>query len=323
MAGQLWGTNTLGGYMYSDELSDEMRTEVRATEKFRPLCDAKDFSDKGVHNGQLVTWDVYSKLTTSGTTLTEGTAMPESNFRVSQGTATVTEWGIAVPFTNILDLYSRHSVTAVTRNILARDCRESLDRGAYGQFDDCLLRYVGTATAGAGVLTTNGTATATNSSVLNKYHWRALVTLMKERNIPPYTADDYVNICRPSTLDPIRVELEGVFQYTESGYQKILKGEIGRYDGCRAIEQTNIAKGVNANGTAWSSGLSDWDFFMGGDTVAEIMVVPPEIRGKIPTDYGRSLGVAWYALEGFGIMYSAANDPQATNSRIIKWDSAA
>jgi N4-gp56 family major capsid protein len=323
MSGQLWGTNTLGGFMYADELSDVMRTEVRAAAKFRPLCDAQDFSDKGLNNGQLVTWNVYSKLQQSGTTLTEGTAIPQSNFLVKQGTATITEWGIAVPFTSLVDLYSRQSVTAVTRNILARDAREALDRGAHGQFNNCLLRYVGTGTAVAGVLTTNGTATATNASPLNKYHWRAIVNTMKERNIPGFASDDYVAIARPTTWEPIRSELEGVFQYTESGYGKILKGEIGRYDSCRAIEQTNILKGVNNTGTAWSSAASDWAYFMGADTAAEIIAVPPEIRGKIPGDYGRDLGVAWYALEGFGIMYSSTNDSGATNSRIIKWDSAA
>ena len=29
------------------------------------------------------------------------------------------------------------------------------------------------------------------------------------------------------------------------------------------------------------------------DTVAEAIAVPEEIRGKIPSDYGRSKGVAW------------------------------
>lgn len=322
MSGMVWGTNTAGGYMYAPELSDVLRTQVRATAKFRPLCDAQDFSDKGIGNGQTVTWNVYSKISTSGTTLTEGTAIPETGFTVTQGTATVTEWGNSVPFTQLLQYYAKHSVTAITRDVLARDCRETLDTAAHSQFDDCLLRYVGTGSSAAGVLTTNGTATATNNTALNKYHVRAIVNLLKERNVPPYTADDYVSISRPSTLEPLRLELEGVFQYTESGYGKILKGEIGRYDAMRFIEQTNILAGISTNGTAWTNGKSDWDYFMGADTVAEIMVVPPEIRGKIPSDFGRSLGIAWYAVEGFGIVYNSTNDSSATNSRIIKWDSA-
>lgn len=322
MSGQVWGTNSLGGFMYADELSDLMRTEVRATCKFRPLCDAMDFSDKGLGRGQLVTWNVYSKIATSGTVLTEGTAMPQSNYTVRQGTATVSEFGNSVPFTNLLQYYSAQDVTAVTRDVLARDCRETMDTQAHTQFNRALLRFVGTTTA-AGVLTTNGTATATNSTAYNTTFHRLLVDTMKERNIPPYRGDDYVAVARPTALRPIRAELQAVFQYTDAGYQKILKGEIGRYDGVRFVEQTQILSGTAFNGTAWTSGASDWIKLMGADTVAEIMAVPPEVRGAIPGDYGRSLGMAWYALEGFGIVYQSSNDPSATNSRILVWDSAA
>jgi N4-gp56 family major capsid protein len=329
-AGQVWSTNSLGGFLYADELSDVLRTEVRSTNKFRQLCDAQDFSDKGLHHGQTVTWNVYSKLDGTATTLAETTAMPETNFRVTQGTATVLEWGRAVPFTSLVDYFAKHSVNEVTRNVLARDCRETLDRAAFAEFNKTALRYVGTATAAAGVLTTNGTATATNSSALNKYHVRAIVDTMKERNIPAYSGDDYMAIGRPTGYRVLRNELETVSQYVESGYAKILRGEIGRFEGCRFIEQTNIPRGRAASGATtipdgvvWSSSQADWCFFMGADTVAEVISVPPEVRGKIPSDYGRSLGMAWYALEGFGIIYSSGNDPAATNARIIKWDSAA
>ena len=80
----------------------------------------------------------------------------------------------------------------------------------------------------------------------------------------------------------------------------------------RFVEQTNIAK------ESWTGAKSDWLFFMGGDTVAEGIAVPEEMRGKIPTDYGRSKGIAWYYLGGFGLVHTVA-----ANARILKWDSAA
>ena len=43
---------------------------------------------------------------------------------------------------------------------------------------------------------------------------------------------------------------------------------------------------------------------------------------KIPTEYGLSRGVAWFALLGFGLVHTAAMD-SATNARIVMWDSAA
>ena len=51
--------------------------------------------------------------------------------------------------------------------------------------------------------------------------------------------------------------------------------------------------------------------------MAEAITVPEEMRGKIPTDYGRSKGVAWFYLGGFGIVHT-----EAAQARIIKWDSA-
>jgi hypothetical protein len=42
------------------------------------------------------------------------------------------------------------------------------------------------------------------------------------------------------------------------------------------------------------------------------------MRGKIPGDYGRSRGIAWYYLGGFGIVHTSA-----AQAKIVKWDSAA
>lgn len=35
MAGQVWGTDNLGGYMYSDQLSHELRMALQPVLKFR------------------------------------------------------------------------------------------------------------------------------------------------------------------------------------------------------------------------------------------------------------------------------------------------
>ena len=96
----------------------------------------------------------------------------------------------------------------------------------------------------------------------------------------------------------------------------IMNGEIGRYENVRYVEQTNVSKGI-VGGAAWTNAKSDWAYFFGEDTVAEGIAVPEEMRGKIPTDYGRSKGVAWYYLGGFGIVHSTV-----ANQRIVKWDSA-
>ena len=59
---------------------------------------------------------------------------------------------------------------------------------------------------------------------------------------------------------------------------------------------------------------------MGEDTVAEAIAVPEEMRGKIPGDYGRSRGVAWYYLGGFGIVHAGSGGDHV-QGRIVKWES--
>jgi len=328
MAGQLWATNSLGGYMYSLELSDILRTAVQPLCKFRQFADAKDFTDKGLHKGQIFTWNVYNDVASQGTTLTETSTLQDTNFTIAQGTGTVTEMGQAVPYTGMLDNLSKHPVQEIINKVLKNDAKKALDGQAWYQFNQTLLRVVassGTDTT-AVTLTTNGTATGTNSVNLHKNHIKSIVDVMKERNIPPYMGDEYFGIAWPTTWRPVKNDLESVYQYRDEGFQMIYNGEIGKFEGVRFIEQTNIPHGIYNSGnyvtsasfTAWANGQSDWAFFFGEDTVAEALVVPEEVRGKIPSDYGRSKGIAWYYLGGFAITQT-----QALQTRIVKWDSAA
>lgn len=137
--------------------------------------------------------------------------------------------------------------------------------------------------------------------------------------------DEYFAIAWPTTWRPVKNDLEAVYQYRDEGFQMIYNGEIGKFEGVRFIEQTNIGHGYANTSTStatWTNGLSDWAFFFGEDTVAEAIVVPEEIRGQIPTDFGRSKGIAWYYLGGFALTQGTTSG-QARQSRIVKWDSAA
>lgn len=331
MAGNLWAVNSLGGYMYSLELSDILRTAVQPLCKFRQFCDAKDFTDKGLHKGQLFTWNVYNDVATQGGVLTETSTIPQTNFTIAQGTGTVTELGNAVPYTGMLDNLSKHPVQEIINKVLKNDCKKALDQQAFNQFNATLLRVCayGASTTGtdtsAVVLSTAGTMTVTNSVNMHKNHIKSIVDVMKERNIPPYMMDEYFAIAWPTTWRPVKNDLEAVYQYRDEGFQMIYNGEIGKFEGVRFIEQTNIGHGYANTGTAtttWTNGLSDWAFFFGEDTVAEAIVVPEEVRGQIPTDFGRSKGIAWYYLGGFALTQGTVA-AQAKQARIVKWDSAA
>jgi N4-gp56 family major capsid protein len=306
--------------MYSDTLSKVLRTAVQPLVKFRQFAEVKDAAIQGKKKGDAFHWNIYSDVATAGAALVETSTMPETNFTITQGTMTITEYGNSVPFSEKLDNLSEHPVREVIGKVLKNDAKKTFDIAAHVQFNATPLRVVPTAgtSTTALTLTTNGTATLTNNIALGKTHVKLIVDLMKERNIPPYMQDDYMALAHPTTFRTLKNDLESVHQYVDKGFQMILNGEIGRYESVRFIEQTNILKGITNNGTSWTNGLSNWAYFFGQDTVAEGIAVPEEMRGKIPTDYGRGMGVAWYYLGGFGIVQTVA-----AQARIVKWDSAA
>jgi hypothetical protein len=332
MAGQIWSVAADGGYLYSDELSDYLRIQVQPLTKFRQFCDAEDGTQKGLGKGETFTWDIVSNTARQGRRLDELQPMPESNVTVSQGSLTITEWGQAIPYTGKLEALAKHKIQNIIDKALKHDARKAFDIEAFLQFKNTPLRAAptsGTSTT-AVTLTTNGATATTNNVALGTGHIKALSDTAKERNIPPYEGDAYFAISHPTTYRGMKNSLESINQYTAEGLQMIRFGEIGRYEDTRFIEQNNVAKG-GANdsvtydaweGTAdaWNNGLSSWMFYFGADTVTEAICIPEEIRAKLPGDYGRSKGIAWYALGGFGLIHSGSGN---TNARIIMWDSAA
>jgi N4-gp56 family major capsid protein len=314
MAGQNFGTQNLGGYTAAPKLSKFLRESLQPSLKFRQLCDARDATMGGKNRGNTFMWNSTSGVATPGAALTEGVAIPQTNVTISNHSLTVTEYGLEVPYTGKLEDLSEQDIKGMIKTELRRDAAKTLDKAAYAQFDATPLRVAPTGGNSATdvTLSTNGATAITNDIALKKAHVRKIVTIMEERDIPAYMADDYVAVGRPSSFAGLKEELEGVHQYTESGMGRILNGEIGRFDGVRFVKQTNVSS------EAWANGKSDGIFFMGEDTVIEAVVVPEEIRGKIPGDYGRDKGFAWYYNGGFGLMH-----PAAAQARVIKWDSAA
>lgn len=306
MAGQVWQTDALGGFMWSPNLSRKLRTALQPMVRFRQYCDVREAFGKG--KGEQYAWNIYSDVSTQGGTINETDRMPETNFTITQQTLIVDEYGNSVPYTKKLDDLSEHPVTEVIHKVLKNDARKALDSSANAQFELTLVR-VSTTSATTINVTENGTPADVNNQAFNKTHAKLIADEMAERDIPTFDGNNYMAIARPSTLRAFKDELEGIHQYVSEGWHVIMNGEKGRYEGIRYCEQTNIAD------EGWA-GPSDGIFFFGADTVVEAFSIQEEIRGKIPSDYGRSKGIAWYALLGYGIVHNTA-----AQTRILKWDS--
>lgn len=301
--------------MYSGELSTVLRNALQPQTRFVQHCDAEDFTDKGLHVGANFQWNVYGNVAAQGGRLDERAPMPETSFEIAQRSGVIYEFGNSVPYTGVLDDRSAQPIRQIINKALKNDSVKTFETEARNQFflsPLCVVPDSGNS-ATAIELSTDGIPAETNDLAMNTTHVKLIADVMLERNIPTYEDGNYRCIGRPSTFRGVKNTLETLAQYTDRGYGYILNGEIGRsYEGIRFFQQTAIAS------QGWSGGVSDEAYFFGADTVIEGIVVPPEMRGKLPGDFGRDKGVAWYAQEGFALAHTAAAD-----ARILRWSSVA
>lgn len=319
----LWSTQS--GYLTNDTLNKKFQKQAQPMSKFRQFCEIKEAFGKG--KGESVNWLKVYNASAYGRQIAETETIPETTQQLAWGTVSVTEYGLAIPHTFKITALSEFDVPAIIKGALLDDNVKVIDGTVETEFNKTPLRYGGVSTS-SGTFYTASSCTCTNTSALNTFHVDEMVAYLRGRNVPGFAGlnGDYAFIGTPVTLKGIKTALTSIYQYTEMGLKYIANGEIGRYNGVRFIE-SNFAGAYTftpATGTATAvtnfdtSGKSAPGYLFGGPTVREAVVVPEEIRVKIPTDYGRSQGVAWYFMGGWAIEWAAAAD-----ARILKWDSKA
>ena len=191
MAGQLLGTNSLGGFFTNPELSKQFRFKSQPIKRFRAFVSVK--GAKGAHKGRLLVFDKNRDLGTHGNTLTETATIPETNLTVGQGTLTLNEYGAAVPWTGGLADLSEFDVEDAVMQQLKNSSARYLDSQAGVIFTSGELKAALVSTASVN-LQTAGTFSATATSNLTGFNWRSIADSMRERNIPFVDGSNYVCI---------------------------------------------------------------------------------------------------------------------------------
>ncbi len=301
--GQQLVTDSLGGYFTIQKLSEEMRYVAQPLMKFRQFVNIHEAL--GANKGSTVFFDKVSNVGTAGGTLVETSTMPETEYTVSRGTMTVTEYGNSVPWTGKLETLAKFDVENITTRTLRNDMAKVLDSAAGVQFKANSVKYV-VLTATTGTLTTAGTAGGTAAGNINAYHIRQIVKRMKKTNVPYYDGENYICIASVEALDGIKADTAASGWVEASKYgdpERLFTGEVGKFHGVRFIEETNYLSNLLGSGTQYGEAV-----FFGGDAVVEAIALPEEIRVKVPTDYGRAQGCAWYAILGFKVMWTQVAD---------------
>ena len=296
MGQQLFVTSSLGGYLTNNQLSAQVRYKAQTLQKFRQFCDMEPAA--GTNRGNKVFFDKISNISTAGGTLSETDTIPKRNYTILQGTLTLNEYGNSIPFTQKLKNLADIAVPETIKTVLQNDMRVTLDSAAAYQFytNDYIATITNTATTTFG---SQGTALATSTGNMSDKNVRDIVDRMKTLLIPKREDDNYVCIASTNSIRGLYDFFEAKAQFTQ--IDPLYRGEVGRYYGCRFVEETNYLSNAKGSGTIFGEAV-----FFGADAVREGIAVPEEIRIAIPSDYGRDQGIAWYALLGFQQVWSFA-----------------
>ena len=304
------GADGQGGYFTNPRLSQQLRYALQPMMKFRQFCDIKEGWGKGV--GETLYWDKISKVSTAGGTLIETNTMPEHQFTISRGTIVLSEFGNSIPWTGKLEALSQFDVNDPVQRVLRDDMASSLDRVAGLEYKKTGRKYVclTTATGTFESVADGDTFASANIAKVSPtvYHIKDVVDFLRGRDVPPYDGEDYIGIFSVNALRAIYddAEFQDAAKYGDP--QRLFAGEVGRIYNCRCIRETNYL--VNTLGSSSGTNALGEGVIFGAETVIEGIAVPEELRQKIPTDYGRSKGLAWYGILGFEKMWKHTDSGQ-------------
>jgi N4-gp56 family major capsid protein len=298
MAGQLWATDTLGGYLANPPLSAKLRHAAQPLQKFRQFVDAEPAA--GRSRGESFLYDKISNITTAGGTLSETETIPKRNYTIIQDSLTITEYGNSIPFTLKAKTLAEVDVPASVRTVLMNDQSIVLDSNAAGEFQkaDYIAVCSDTATT---VFTSDSSVTITATASMSDKNVRDIIDRMKILNIPRHSDGNYVCIASTNSIRGLYDFFEAKAQNTTMG--PLFSGEVGRYYGCRFVEETNVL--LNTLGNSGDLGEA---IYFGADAVKEGIAIPEGLRIDIPKDFGRDQNIAWYYLGGFKKTWDFSTD---------------
>ena len=304
--GQLWVTSSLGGYLGNRKLSRTVRHAGQPMQKFRQFCNIKEAL--GRNKNDLIFFDKISNVATAGSTLVETNTMPETQVTIQTGTIQVTERGNSVPFTGKLEALAEFDVDNIITVALRNDESKVLDSAVAAQFLLSQLKYTCLTASSAGsfqTLTADAAQGTTTCAVtMDMYHLKECVDKLKILNVPKYDGENYVMISSINAVRGIKNHSDWTDAAKYGDPERLFSGEVGKIEGVRIIEETNYLSNARGGSTYGEAVM------FGADAVMEAVALPEEIRAKIPTDYGRSKGVAWYGILGFAKIWDYTGDSE-------------
>lgn len=290
-----WTYSSPDGVYKNHTMSEQLRYAAIAETKFMQFVTPESGYGKKKGESVTITRIANFEVPEDGQ-LQELTQIPEDNLVMTTVAITVREWGRAVPYTELSTDLSEFNIENIIQRKLKDQMKLVMDDAASVAYKDGQI--IATMTGVASVqIDTNGTPSQVASANLNVYGVEVIRDFMySDLNIPPFEGDDYIGLVstkakRGVMNDP---DFEVWHKYTDP--EAKYNSEIGRLENIRFVEINNTRALDPSPGAQTVMGEA---VFFGADAVAVAIALDPELRAKIPSDYGRSRGVAWYGILDF------------------------
>lgn len=193
--------------------------------------------------GKQVKWLRYSKIASSTTTLTEGTAPSEIGFTTQNVTATIAQYGQFAKVSDLLDLTAIDPVIEDLAELFGRAAAESVEDLIVAELDANLpVQYVNKRA--------NDNAITAGDVAIMKEFLRAQINL-KVNYVKAHENGSYMAIVHPSSEYDLKTETNvggwlDTASYSGQDAKNVLTGEFGKLFGTRFMVSDKMTAANNS-----------------------------------------------------------------------------
>lgn len=257
--------------------------------------------------GQTINFTRYNNIQRGGQ-LDEETELSEKSMSASQHGISVTEWGNAIGVSEKLLQLSYDDVLAEAALLLGRD---------FAVVNDLMMRdalVLGSQVLYAGDKASRA-AMVGGTDYFDVEIIRKAVEILQTKNAPKFNGDFYTCFLHPHQAAYLKRDPDWVSANNYAQTRALFNGELGRWEDVVFIGTThcrNGAAGTNDPGfeatmddaaTAGATPADVYEAFIFADSsYGKATALPVEMRDDGVRDYGRKHGLAWYGIQGSGIL---------------------
>ena len=267
---------------------------------------------QGKHKGDTFYYNYWPRVQGDTTSISEKKMTPETNVTPEKLYMTIDEYGRGFPWTGKFADLSQIPIESGIGQVLRQHSAETLDNIAGAQFILAPLKLVPTGSDAAPTITAETTlATDATRNVQAGDFIKIREHMDWDYAIPPFPDGNYVSILNLHGLKGLAESAlwQNIQLYIRTAEKSsgLINAYIGDIFGFHIFGTNNKQILPNKTGTGTENSMPPCQgVCFGPDFVLKATAIPFRVVQKIPTDYGRDRGVAWFYTGGYSIRIATA-----------------